>query len=421
MPFAWIMADPFTPTLLLLALLWVGAKLGGELALRLKLPSVVGELSAGLVLSALHGRWPQFPNAGASLEAGVLANVGVLLLMFAVGLESTVPQMLRVGLASIRVAILGIVLPVVLGLAGTWFLLPKGTPVVVELFMAACLCATSIGISVQVLREKGMAASAEGRVIVGAAVIDDVLGLLVLVAVSALVAASGAGSDLPWVSLGKSMGLALAFLALALTLGRMGTPHLFRLASRLRSEQVLLPLGLAFAFLLAWAGGQVGLAPIIGAYAAGLILEPATVELLEERERHSLESLVHPLVSVLAPLFFVVIGARVDIGALFSPQSLILASVLAGLGILGKFASGWGGGKGLGASVIGWGMVPRGEVGLVFVAVGSQMSYGGRPLLTPEWEAAIVGAILLTTLAGPIGLNWVLAQRRAPRDAEKES
>lgn len=420
MPFAFLVADPFTPTLLLLALLWAGAKLGGELALRLKLPSVVGELSAGLVFSALHKYWPTFPDAGGSAEAGVLANVGVLLLMFAVGLESTVPQMLRVGLASVRVAILGIVLPVALGLTGAWFLLPAGTPGVVGLFMAACLCATSIGISVQVLREKDMAASPEGRVIVGAAVIDDVLGLLVLVAVSALVAASGTGSGLPWMSLAKSMGLALAFLALALTLGRRGTPHLFRLASRLRSEQILLPLGLALAFLLAWTGGQVGLAPIIGAYAAGLILEPATVELLEEREKHSLEELLHPLVSVLAPLFFVVIGARVDVGALLAPQSLLLATVLAGLGIIGKYFAGYGGGRGLSTSIIGWGMVPRGEVGLVFVAVGSQLSLGGKPLLTPEWEAAIVGAILLTTLAGPVGLNWVLAQRRgSPVPEEK--
>lgn len=410
MPFALLMADPFTGSLLLLALLWLGAKLGGELALRLRMPAVVGELGAGLAFSAAHRAWPAFPDAGASQEAGVLANLGVMLLMFAVGLESTVPQMLRVGVASLRVAVLGVVFPVVLGMGGAWLVLPKGTPSVVNLFMAACLCATSIGISVQVLRERNMAASEEGRTIVGAAVIDDVLGLLALVAVSALVTASGTGGGLPWGSLGRSMGLALAFLAIALTLGRVATPHLFRLASRLRSEQLLLPMGLAFAFLLAWVSGMAGLAPIIGAYAAGLILEPTSFELLEEREHHTLESLLHPLVSVLTPLFFVVIGSRVDVMALISPQSLILAFVLASLGTLGKYLAGYGGGGGMRASVIGWGMVPRGEVGLVFVAVGSQMVLNGSPLLAPEWKAALVGAILLTTLIGPVGLNAVLAR-----------
>ncbi len=410
MTFALLMADPFTGSLLLLAMLWLGAKLGGELALRLHMPAVVGELCAGLAFSAAHRAWPSFPNAGASPEAGVLANVGVMLLMFAVGLESTVPQMLRVGLASLRVAVLGVVFPVLLGLGGAWLVLPQGTPTVVNLFMSACLCATSIGISVQVLRERNMASSEEGRTIVGAAVIDDVLGLLVLVAVSALVTASGTGGGMPWGPLARSMGMALAFLAVALTLGRVATPHLFRLASRLRSEQLLLPMGLAFAFLLAWVSGVAGLAPIIGAYAAGLILEPTSVELLEEREHHTLESLLHPLVSVLAPLFFVVIGARVDVVALVSPQSLLLAAVLAVLGTIGKYLSGYGGGGGMRAAVIGWGMVPRGEVGLVFVAVGSQMVLNGSPLLAPEWKAALVGAILLTTLLGPVGLNAVLAR-----------
>lgn len=410
MTFGLLMADPFTGSLLLFAMLWLGAKLGGELALRLRMPAVVGELCAGLAFSAAHRAWPSFPNAGASPEAGVLANVGVMLLMFAVGLESTVPQMLRVGLASLRVAVLGVVFPVLFGLGGAWLVLPQGTPTVVNLFMSACLCATSIGISVQVLRERNMASSEEGRTIVGAAVIDDVLGLLVLVAVSALVTASGTGGGMPWGPLARSMGMALAFLAIALTLGRVATPHLFRLASRLRSEQLLLPMGLAFAFLLAWVSGMAGLAPIIGAYAAGLILEPTSVELLEEREHHSLESLLHPLVSVLAPLFFVVIGARVDVVALVSPQSLLLAVVLAVMGTLGKYLAGYGGGGGMRAAVIGWGMVPRGEVGLVFVAVGSQMVLNGSPLLAPEWKAALVGAILLTTLLGPVGLNAVLAR-----------
>lgn len=411
MPYALLVADPFAPTLALLAMAWLAAKLGAELALRLKLPAVAGELAIGVLLAVLARQVPGFPDLAHSPQAAVLANLGVIVLMFAVGLESTVPQMLKVGLPSFRVAVVGVVAPMAAGLLGAWLLLPKGMPIMVDLFLGACLCATSIGISAQVLREKGAAGSLEGRVIVGAAVIDDILGLLVLVAVSGLVAVAGSGAGMPWGDLGRTLALALGFLALALTLGRVATPHLFRLATRLRGEELLLPLGLAFAFALAWLGNLAGLATIVGAYAAGLILEPAHVHLLEEREQRSLESLLHPLVATLAPLFFVLTGAQVDPNALLSPKALLLALVLALLGVAGKYLAGYAGGRGLRASVIGWGMVPRGEVGLIFVAVGSQLRLDGHPLLTPELQAGIVGAILLTTILGPVGLSLVLNRR----------
>ncbi len=411
MPLALLVSDPFAGTLLLLALIWLAAKLGGEVALRLKLPTVAGELSAGLALAGLHQAFPHLPDVAASEPVGVLASLGVLVLMFAVGLESTVPQMMRVGGPSLRVAILGVFAPMAAGLLGAWWLLPVGVPWVVDLFIGACLCATSIGISAQVLREKHAAASPEGRVIVGAAVIDDVLGLLVLVAVSGLAAAASTGGSLPWVGLARTLALALAFLALALTLGRRATPHLFHLASRFRGEQLLLPLGLGFAFLLAWLGNLAGLAPIVGAYAAGLILEPTHIQVLEARESHTLEALVHPLVTTLAPIFFVVMGARVDPAALLAPRTLLFAGVLAVLGVLGKWIAGYAAGRGFRAAVVGWGMVPRGEVGFVFVATGAQLSLGGQPLLSPEVQAGIVGALLLTTMAGPVGLSWVLRRK----------
>jgi Kef-type K+ transport system membrane component KefB len=407
---AFLIHDPLAGTLMLLALLWLSAKLGGELAVRLKLPAVTGELAVGLGLTALHRAWPLFPEVAASPAAELLGGLGVVVLMFAVGLESTVPQMLKVGVASLRVALIGVGVPMAAGLAGAWLLLPKGSPFVLDLFIGACLCATSIGISAQVLREKGASDSMEGRIIVGAAVVDDVLGLLVLVAVSGMVASAGPsatggsmGSSLTWTLL-----LALGFLAAALTLGRLVTPRLFQLASRFRGEQVLLPLGLGFAFLLAWLGSLAGLASIVGAYAAGLILEPAHIEDLERRERHTLEELVHPLVTVLSPLFFVLMGAKVDPSALFRPATLGFAAVLALLGVAGKYIAGYGGGAGTRAAVVGWGMVPRGEVGLIFVAAGVQLQLNGTPLLSPEIQAGIIGALLLTTVAGPVGLGWVL-------------
>ncbi|MBK8725484.1 MAG: cation:proton antiporter [Holophagaceae bacterium] len=403
-------ADPIAQSLLLMALIWSAAKIGGELAQRARLPAVVGELVIGVVLASLHRSFPVLPDVAHHPHADFLASLGVVVLMFAVGLESTVPEMIKVGFASLRVAVVGVVAPMAFGLLGARLLLPAGTPFAVELFIGACLCATSIGISAQVLREKNVMASQEGKVIVGAAVLDDVLGLLVLVVVTGLATASSGGGTMPWGKVGITLALATGFLAVALTLGRWLTPHFFSLASRLRGEQLLLPAAMGYAFLMAWIGNLAGLAPIVGAYAAGLILEPVHLEFLEARERHSLDTLVHPLLTVLAPVFFVVMGARVDLAALGEWRTLGLALALTVFAILGKYLTGYVAGKGLRSSWVGWGMVPRGEVGLIFVATGANLMSGGVPLLTPHVQAAVVAAIMLTTVAGPIGLGWVVGR-----------
>ena len=414
MPFAIFSPEPIGATLALLAMLWLVAKLGGELALRCRFPAVAGELAAGLVLGALARAHPGFPSVAADPALELLGNLGIVVLMFAVGLESTVPQMVRVGWSAVRVALLGVAAPMAAGLLAAFLLLPGGTPLLVDLFVGACLSATSIGISAQVLRQAGAGKSREGRVIVGAAVIDDVLGLLVLGGISGAVAAE-AGGGMAWGRLAGSLALALGFLATSLVLGRLVTPHLFRLATRFRSQQILLPVAMGFAFLLAWLGSLAGLAAIVGAYAAGLILEPAHVQILEERELCRLEQLVQPLVVVLSPLFFVLMGARIDPTALAGPRILGFTLALAVLGIAGKLVAGFAAGRGSKGTVVGWGMVPRGEVGLIFVATGSQLHLGGRPLLAPEIQAAIVGALLLTTVAGPLGLSWALRASGASR------
>lgn len=399
--------DPALGAILLLAVLWIAAKLGGEFATRLKLPAVVGELGAGMLLAALHRSWPWVPEVASAPAADLMATVGVLLLMFSVGLESTVPQMMRVGLPATLVAVAGVVAPVVLGLGASYALLPEPVSITVALFIGACLCATSVGISARVLAERGAGGSPEGRVILGAAVIDDVLGLLVLVIVSGMATAAAAGGAIPWGEVGRTLALAVGFLGLALTLGRWVTPHLFRAANRFRVEEVMLPMALAFGFLMAFAGGHAGLAPIVGAYAAGLILEPAHVELLEEREEKRLETLIHPLVTALAPIFFVVMGARVDPRGLLQPSILALALSLTVLGAAGKYVAGFAAGRGFNPHLVGWGMMPRGEVGLIFVATGAQLG-----ILRAEVQAAVVVAMMLTTMVGPIGLSWML--RRHP-------
>lgn len=415
MPFALLTSTHSASAVLLLVLagMWLMAKLGGEACQRLRLPSVVGELGAGLVIAVLVRQFPGSIPHPASLPAmEYLAEIGIVVLMFEVGLESTIPQMLKVGLPSFRVAILGVVLPMALGFGAGQLLLPDGTSWILSLFIGACLSATSIGITAQVLGERGALKTPEGRVIIGAAVLDDIIGLLVLVTVTGLAGAAASGAGMPWGNLAKTLLLALGFLAVALTAGRFLTPHLFRIANRFQSEQILLPLGLGFAFLLAGLGSLAGLATIVGAYAAGLILEPATIRSLEKRELHTLAELIHPLVVSLSPIFFVLMGANVDPMALINPKALLLMFVLAILGVAGKFVAGYGGGQGMRASIIGWGMVPRGEVGLIFVAVGSALTLGGKPLLEPVIQAGIVGAILLTTIIGPIGLGLVLPKSR---------
>ena len=161
--------------------------------------------------------------------------------------------------------------------------------------------------------------------------------------------------------------------------------------------------------------GQVNLAHAaflgLGAYAAGLILEPAHIQILEERELCRLEQLVQPLVVVLSPLFFVLMGARIDPAALLAPRILLFTLVLGALGIAGKLVAGLAAGREFRRELVGWGMVPRGEVGLIFVAAGSQLELAGRPLLSGPVQAGIIGALLLTTLAGPLGLGWALRRR----------
>lgn len=391
--------------------MWLLAKLGGEVCHRLKLPRVVGELGAGIVFAVFARQFPTVTPHPASIPAmEPLAEIGIVVLMFAVGLESTVPQMLKVGLPAFRVAILGVVLPMAFGLMAGTLLLPPGSPWVLSLFVGACLAATSIGITAQVLGEKGALKTGEGRVILGAAVLDDILGLLILVLATGLVASASGGTGMPWGELARTLLLALGFLVAALAAGPFLSPWVFRLAGRFQSEQILLPVGLGFAFLVAGLGSVVGLASIVGAYAAGLVLEPAAIEPLEKRELRTLEELLHPLVVSLAPIFFVLVGSKVDPVALVSPKALGLMGALTVLGVAGKYLAGLGAGKGLRASVIGWGMVPRGEVGLIFVAVGSSLKMGGQPLLTPEVQAGIVGAILLTTILGPIGLGRALGR-----------
>lgn len=407
--------DPVAAVVLALAVVLAAAKLGGDLAERIGQSAVLGELLAGVLLGnlSLTGLgW--FEPIAANETVGILAQIGAILLLFEAGLDSTVRDMLQVGLRSLLVAVLGVVTPWALGwwVGTVW--LPQHSAYT-HAFLGATLTATSVGITARVLQDLGRSRTREARIILGAAVIDDVLGLVILAAVTSAIRAADLGAALPYGELGWVLVKALAFLVGALMLGVLVTPPLFRLASRLRGRGVLLTAGLLCCFLLAYAAAAIGLAPIVGAYAAGLILEDAHHHPFIERGERRLDELVQPLSTFLVPLFFVLTGMRVDLGALARPEVLGLAGVLTAAAVAGKQACAFGGlGGGLDGRSIGLGMIPRGEVGLIFASIGLGLTIRGAPVLDAGTFSAVVVMVMATTLLTPPLLKWSLERGQRP-------
>ena len=406
--------DPVAAVVLALAVILVAAKLGGDLAVRAGQPAVLGELVAGIVLGnlALVGV-PWFRGLAADPTIGILAQIGVVLLLFQVGLESTVREMLTVGVPSFLVAVIGVVTPFALGWAVGAALLPQESWYA-HAFLGATLTATSVGITARVLTDLGKERTAEARVIIGAAVIDDVLGLVILAVVSGVIVGVDRGQPLSLGQTGVVVAKAAVFLFGALGLGVVLSPRLFALASRLRGRDVLLAVALAVCFVLAYLASAIGLAAIVGAYAAGLILEDVHFREFQARGERSLRDLIAPIASFLVPVFFVVMGIRVDLRAFARPEILGLAALLVAAAILVKQACALGAvGGGLDRRSIGIGMIPRGEVGLIFASIGTTLTIAGRPVIDQAVFSAVVIMVVVTTLVTPPALAWSL--RRGAR------
>ena len=409
--------------LLILAIILSAARLAGSIAERFQQPAVLGELLVGVMLGNLPGEARQF-SAVVRGEPMIemLAEVGAVILLFEIGLESTLREMLRVGLRSLVVAVIGVIAPWVLGFLVGRILLPDAG-VYVHVFLGATLTATSVGITARVLKDLGHAQTLEARIILGAAVIDDVLGLVILAVVGSIISAADRGTAL---SLGAALlvlAKALAFLVGAFSIGALTTPRVFSLAARLPGRGTLLTTALAFCFLLSALASLIGLAPIVGAYAAGLILEETHYTEFAGKGEHRLEELVRPISVFLVPVFFVLMGMRVEIGALLQPGVLGLAAVLTVVAVAGKQACALGGiGAPVDRTTIGLGMIPRGEVGLIFANIGLGLTVGGERLVDERIFAAVVVAVMLTTLVTPPALKWRItrtARLRAERDAER--
>ena len=411
-------ADPSAAVVLRLALILLAAKLGSDIAVRLGQPAVLGELTMGVLLgnSSLIGiHFFEVFKTDPAID--LFARLGVLLLLFEVGLESTVGEMLKVGVSSFLVALLGVVAPFALGWGVGAVLLPHAS-VYVHAFLGATLSATSVGITARVLKDLGKSQTKEARIILGAAVIDDVLGLVILAVVTGMIAAADRGGTLSYGTVAWIFVKAVVFLVVSLALGVRLSPHLFRLAARLQARGVLLAVGLAFCFLLAWLAAFIGLAPIVGAFAAGLILEDVHYKQFTDRGEHGLEELIAPISSFLAPVFFVVMGLRTELAVFADPQVLVLASALTVAAVLGKQSCSLGVvGKGVDRLSVGLGMIPRGEVGLIFANIGATLTLGGQPVVNREEFSAVVVMVIVTTMLTPPALKWSLGRKRpAPAD-----
>lgn len=380
-------------TLATLVAIFVATKLLGELAQRLGQPSVLGELVAGIALggSLLGVVDPADPIIH------TLSELGVIVLLFAIGLETDLRSLTRVGKTALMVAVTGVLLPMLLGYgAGRLF----GLGVIPSLVCGAALCATSIGISARVLSDLGVLDSDEGRVVLGAAVIDDVIGLIIL----AVIAGLAGGASVTLFGVGRTAGVAIGFVLFAIVVGKALAPPVFRVVDRIESAGVLGLFGLSFAFILAWAAARSGSAMIVGAFAAGLVLHGLP-------QHAEIERAVTRLGHFFVPIFFASVGAAVELRALADPRALLIGLVLVVVGIAGKVAAGyapwWFAGR---KALVGVAMVPRGEVGLIFAQMG---------LASGALDASLFGALMLmvlvTTFVTPPALARII--RRPPESS----
>ncbi len=400
------------------ALMIIVAKLGGEVFERFKQPAVLGELIGGILVGnlALLG-FTSIESLKTDQVINALAEIGVIILLFEVGLESNLTEMMKVGWSALLVAVAGVIAPFFLGWGVAAYFLPAEATLT-HIFIGATLCATSVGITARVLKDMGKLQTRESRIILGAAVIDDVLGLLILAVVAGSIKASAQGGTLAVSDVALIAGKSIAFLVGAIVIGRYLVPQLFRGTNHLESRGVLLALTIAFCFFLAWVAGLVGLAPIVGAFAAGLVLDEAHFEHLDNHNKRDLEELIAPLSTILVPIFFVLMGLKVDLKAFARMDVLGFAATLTLVAIIGKQVCSLATvEKGINRLAIGLGMIPRGEVGLIFAGYGVTLTLPNaqglqEPVINAATFAAIVIMVIITTLVTPPVLKWSMAKQQ---------
>ena len=389
-----------TAILLEVFVIFAAAQVGGWLARSIRLPDVVGQIVAGCVVGPSVFGWitPSEP-----LE--VLSEIGVVLLLFAVGLETRLDDVKRVGGSAFAVGVIGVVIPFVCGALWAHSIGPDWPR---SLFVAAAFVATSAGITASVLKGMGALHRTESRVILGAAVIDDILAMLLLGVVVAIQAGGSLRIGTLAVVAAEAVGFVLAVGWLGTWMMRRGSHWLDRARNPMSPLLVVLALCLG----LAWVSTRFGLAAIIGAFLAGMIAS-------ETHQRARLEEQMQPLLALLTPFFFVLTGAKVELAKLASAEALWLLLVATLLAIATKLAGGWLGAIRLGprsALIVGVGMIPRGEVGIVVAALGLSAGVFGDVLY-----AVIIAMSLLTSIIAPPFLALLLKQPETPAATTRRS
>jgi len=423
--------------LLWLALILMSARLFAPLAQRVGFPAVLGELLLGVFLGNLSLLGVGlFETIAKDPIIAFIAELGVIVLLLQIGLETRLADLVKVGARATAVGCIGIAVPFALGafVVGPWLL--PGQAQNTYLFLGATLAATSVGITGRVFRDLGKLGTPAARIVLGAAVIDDVLGLVILAVVTSLVEAGSVSVG----EVGRIVLEAVGFLAGSIWVGRKIAPHSSRWLARLDAgPSMLFAQVLATALALAWLAHAIGLAPIIGAFAAGLLFEPLFLKdfetprivqeiepvmrdpesrplmdrllpILQKHAGHQHEHMIEPIGYFFVPVFFVLTGMQVDLATLADPRIVAIALGVTGAAVVGKLAAGFFAGT-AGKWIVGWGMVPRGEVGLIFAMVGKQL--GG---MDEAMFSVIVIMVILTTLITPPVLTWLLRRRPAGAD-----
>ncbi|TYQ26707.1 cation:proton antiporter [Pseudanabaena sp. UWO311] len=418
--------------LLTFIVIYIASKVGSEIAKRLDLPPVLGELVAGVIIGVSALRLVIFPEGGfaasdslimsglqllnnLSPEAvnsifaeqseviSVIAELGVIVLLFEIGLESDLRQLKEVGIQAFVVAFIGVTAPFAAGTLGLMYFFHVAA--IPAIFAGAALTATSIGITSKVLAEIGQLKSKEGQIIVGAAVIDDVLGIIVL----AVVASLAKTGEVDITNVAILLISAIAFLFGAILLGGFFNKSFVAIVDKLQTRGNIVIPAFIFAYVMAFIGNAIHLEAILGAFAAGLVLD-------ETDARKELDELVKPIADLLVPVFFVTVGARADLSVLnpMIPENrsgLLIAVFMLAVAIAGKVITGWVvfGIPDINRLAIGVGMIPRGEVGLVFAGIGTASGALDKPL-----EVAIIIMVIMTTFLAPPFLRIAFGNPKEP-------
>jgi Kef-type K+ transport system membrane component KefB len=416
-------------------LIFVAARALAEVLVRLQLPTILGELLAGVLIGAsgLHLLVP--PETQVELSNGLItllsslgnvppesvtelynesfpalesvAQLGLFALLFLTGLESELDELIAVGTQAFTVAVAGVVLPFALG---TWGLMALfHVDAIPAIFAGASMTATSIGITASVFGELGYLKTREGQIVIGAAVLDDILGIVILAVVIAL----ASGGSLEIGPIVKLVAAAAVFVVAAIGLSRTAAPAFDWLIDKLKAPGEVLVASFVILALSCFTATAIGLEAALGAFAAGLILSSS-------KHNHAIQQAVLPIVTLFATIFFVLVGAGMDLSVInpsdpSSRAALIIAAFLFVVAVIGKIAAGWAfvSKQPTRRLVVGLGMMPRGEVGLIFLGLGTSAK-----LLSPSLEAAILLMVIGTTFLAPVLLRLVLKDK-PPEDGNQ--